>query len=56
MQKKRIIAYIDTQNLIGGVKKLGFEIDFNRFYKYLVSEFQITQARKTSLKTLKYQV
>lgn len=44
MSKRNNYAFIDAQNLYLGVKDLGWELDMQRFYRYLVDKYGVTRA------------
>ena len=45
MRKKPIYAFIDASNLFyGGVKSLGWKIDYKRLLKYLKEKYQVRKA------------
>lgn len=44
MSKRNNYAFIDAQNLYLGVKDLGWEIDMQRFHRYLMDKYGITKA------------
>lgn len=37
-------AFIDGQNLVSGVKQLGWNVDFRKFREYLQNKYHVTQA------------
>jgi uncharacterized LabA/DUF88 family protein len=43
-QKSNIFAFIDSQNLNLGVRSLGWELDFKRFFVYLKDKYHIKKA------------
>ncbi|MFA6130848.1 MAG: NYN domain-containing protein [Patescibacteria group bacterium] len=44
MPKRNNYAFIDAQNLYLGVKELGWELDMQRFHRYLLDKYGITKA------------
>jgi|SRR3989344_855788 len=42
--KRRIYAFIDSQNLNLGVRSLGWKLDFERFRKYLAEKYHVQKA------------
>jgi len=43
-QKQRIYAFIDSQNLNLSVQKLGWKIDWRKFYAFLQAQYGVTKA------------
>jgi len=39
--KERIFAFIDSQNLFLGIKSLGWELDYKKFYIYLQQKYSV---------------
>lgn len=44
IQDKDNIVYIDGTNLHKGIKSLGWDLDYNRFYKWLCDKSKISKA------------
>ena len=44
MQKKKIYAFIDSQNLNLGVRSQGWKLDFARFRVYLADKYRVEKA------------
>lgn len=42
--KKKIYAFIDSQNLNLGVRSLGWKLDYTRFRTYLTEKYQVEKA------------
>ena len=38
-----VYAFVDNQNLVMGVKRLGWTLDFKRFYVYLREKYHVTK-------------
>ncbi len=43
-KKKRVFAFIDSQNLNLGVRSQGWVLDFERFYKFLRDKYKVKEA------------
>ncbi len=43
-KKQEIYAFIDSQNLNLGTQKVGFKLDWKKFYQYLQQEYGVTKA------------
>ncbi len=43
-QERNIFAFIDSQNLNLGIKSLGWELDFRKFFIYLKDKYHIQKA------------
>ena len=43
-QKKRVYAFIDSQNLNMGTQKFGWKMDWQKFRKFLTSEYGVSKA------------
>lgn len=44
VQKENNYAFIDTQNLICGVERLGWLVDFEKLHRYLTDKYRVTKA------------
>ncbi len=44
MKKNTVYAFIDSQNLYIAIKQLGWELDFERFRKYLTHKYKVQKA------------
>ncbi len=44
IQKETNYAFIDTQNLICGVERLGWLVDFEKLHRYLTDKYRVTKA------------
>lgn len=43
-RQKQVYAFIDSQNLVVSVQKLGWKIDWRKFREYLVEKYGVTKA------------
>lgn len=43
-KKKQVYAFIDSQNLNLGTQKVGWKMDWRKFYQYLQNEYGVTKA------------
>lgn len=44
IQKENNYAFIDTQNLICGIERLGWLVDFEKLRRYLADKYRVTKA------------
>ncbi|MEP7103265.1 MAG: NYN domain-containing protein [Candidatus Dojkabacteria bacterium] len=44
MKKEEVYVFIDSQNLNLGIKSLGWELDFKKFYIFLKDKYRISKA------------
>lgn len=44
VQKENNYAFIDTQNLICGIERLGWLVDFEKLRRYLADKYRVTKA------------
>ena len=42
-KKKRIVVYVDGNNLYKGIKSLGWRLDYTRFFKWLQDKYNIEE-------------